>query len=278
MLCVRAARSTVARVHTARAASTATVWGNDGWRYDKGAFREWVKGSVVKNSMEERQMYAFLAASFGDCDVDKDGLINKEEFDVLLEVVAALPRRFGFAPSWRTEYGTKAKRTSAREAIFDSIDGAAGIAPRGKISMTQFVQWAQTHLAGKAPQLTRTDGDVALRHPGGYTVDEYTVFLAKAVNNPQSGAAAGFYNYLLTIFIEADEACQGKIDFDNFNKLIDVAAKTPRFFQLAPESQDEAARKAMFQAMDSTNSGFITFRKFLGFVREHVKGKIASLE
>jgi len=278
MLCARAARSTVARVQTARAASTVTVWGNDGWRYDKGAFREFVKASVVKNSLEERQMYAFLAASFGDCDVDKDGLIVKEEFDVLLEVVASLPRRFGFAPSWRAEYGTKAKRTSAREAIFDTIDGADGQAARGKISMTQFVNWAQTHLAGKAPQLTRTDGDVALRHPGGYTVDEYTVFLAKAVNNPQSGAAAGFYNYLLTIFIEADEACQGKIAFEDFTKLIDVAAKTPRFFQLAPETQDEAARKAMFKAMDSTNTGFITFRKFLGFVREHVKGKIADLE
>merc|ERR1712127_237641 len=243
-----------------------------------GAFREFVKGAAVKGSQEERQLYAFLSASFGDCDVDKDGFINKEEFDILLEVVAALPRRFGFAPSWRAEYGTKAKRTSAREGIFNSIDGAGGKAARGKISMSQFVAWAQIHVGGKAPKLTRTDGDVALRHPGGYTVDEYTVFLAKAVNNPQSGAAAGFYNYLMTIFIEADEGCVGKIGFDDFNKLIDVAAKTPRFFQLAPESQDEAARKAMFKAMDSTNSGFITFRKFLGFVREHVKGKIADLE
>jgi hypothetical protein len=261
-----------------RAASTTSVWGNDGWRYDKGAFREWVKGAVVKGSTEERQMYAFLAASFGDCDVDKDGFINKEEFDVLLEMVAALPRRFGFAPSWRTEYGTKAKRTSAREAIFDSIDGSDGHKPRGKIAMGQFVSWAQTHVVGQAPKLTATDGDVALRNPGAYTVDQYLVFLAKAVDNPQSGEAAGFYNYLLTSFIEADEGCGGKIAFDDFNKLIDVAAKTPRFFQLAPDSQDEAARKAMFKAMDSTNSGFITFRKFLGFVREHIKGKLADLE
>merc|ERR1719215_394995 len=156
MLCARAVRSTgvVAR----RAASTTSVWGNDGWRYDKGTFREWVKGAVVKGSTEERQMYAFLAASFGDCDVDKDGFINKEEFDVLLEMVAALPRRFGFAPSWRTEYGTKSRRTSAREAIFASIDGADGFKPRGKIAMGQFVK------------LTATDGDVALRNPGAYAV------------------------------------------------------------------------------------------------------------
>jgi len=119
---------------------------------------------------------------------------------------------------------------------------------------------------------------VALRNPGAYTVDQHLVFLAKAVDNPESGEAAGFYNYLLTSFIEADEGCLGKIAFDDFNKLIDIAAETPRFFQLAPDSQDEAARKAMFQAMDSTNSGFITFRKFLGFVREHIKGKLADLE
>jgi len=277
MLCVRTRAAAVANVaKNSRAASTASVWGGDTWRYDKGAFREWVKNSTVKGSAEERQMYAFLGASFGDCDVDKDGLINKEEFDILLEVVAALPRRYGFAPSWVAEYGTKEKRTSSREAMFNSIDGSDGFKPRGKIAMGQFITWAKTHIAGQAPKITDSDGDVALRHVGNYTVDQYLAFLDKAVNEPTSFQAAGFYNYLLTSFVEADEKCQGKINFEDFNKLIDVAAKTPRFFKLAPDSQDDAARKAMFAAMDSSSSGFITFRKFLGFVREHVSAKLKA--
>ena len=36
--------------------------------------------------------------SFGDVDTNKDGFINVEEFDRLLEAVAAIPRRYGLAP------------------------------------------------------------------------------------------------------------------------------------------------------------------------------------
>jgi hypothetical protein len=142
--------------------------------------------------------------------------------------------------------------------------------------MGQFITWAKKHVAGQAPKLTNTDGDVALRHVEGYTVDQYLAFLDKAVNDDKSVAASGFYNYLLTLFVEADEECQGKINYTDFTRLVDIAAKTPRFFKLAPDSQDEAARREMFQAMDSSGSGYITFRKFLHFVRNHVRAKVAE--
>jgi len=260
----------------AQLAATQRVWGKDAWRYDKGAFRQWVKASNVRHSHEERQMYAFLGASFGDCDVDKDGFLNQEEFDLLLEMVAQLPRRFGFAPSWRAEYGTKAARAAARKGIFNSIDGSGGHKARGKITMSQFIQWVKPHIAGQSPKLNQTDGDVALRHIGKYTVDEYLAFLDEAVNNPDSFQAAGFYNYLLTCFVEADEECKAVIDFSAFNKLIDVASKTPKFFELAPAEQDEEERMKLFKHMDSTNSGFITFRKFLQFTRQHTKAKLQA--
>lgn len=262
---------------SARAASTTTVWGHDVWRYEKSAFKEWVKASTVSGTKEQHQMYAFLATNFGDADVDKDGWIDDEEFDRLLESVAALPRRFGLAPSWKAEYGTAEKRKAARKAMFDAIDGADGFKPRGKIAMGQFITWAQKHVGGKAPTLDKTKGsDVALRHIEDHTKEEYLAFLDQAVNNKKSGASASFYNYLLTIFVEADEGCKGMINYDEFIKLIDIAAKTPRAFGLAPDSQDEAARKAMFAAMDSTSSGYVTFRKFLRFVRVHVREKLAS--
>lgn len=280
MLCARAFRNpslkTIAREAT-RSASTAEIWGHDSWRYDKKAFKQWVKKSSVKGTPEERQLYAYLASCFGDCDVDKDGSIDHEEFDVLLEVVAALPRRFGFAPNWRAEYGTRNARQRARMALFNSIDGANGFRPRGKFSLSQFMDWARDHIAGQSPKLKNKD-DVALRHVGDYTVDTYVSFLAKAVSNPMSAEWAGFYNYLLTSYVEADAGCEGQITFKDFNKLIDYAAKTPRYFELAPMTQDEEARKAMFEAMDPMNNGFITFRRFLHFVREHVTAKIDERE
>merc|ERR1711988_1784437 len=80
--------------------------GADAWRYDKDAFKKWVAASAVEGSIESKQMYAHFAMCFGDCDVDKTGFINASQFDRLLEITAALPRRFGLAPSWRVEYGT----------------------------------------------------------------------------------------------------------------------------------------------------------------------------
>lgn len=266
-----------ARFEAARTLTYAnSVWGGDAWRYEKQAFKEWTKKSVVPGSVESRQMYAFLAINFGDADVDKDGWIDAEEFDRLLESVAALPRRFGLAPSWKAEYGTAERRKAARTEMFNQIDGADGFKPRGKIAMGQFINWAQKHVVSKAPVIDGMKGDVAFRHIENYTKEEYLSFLDDAVNKKKSGASASFYNYLLTIFVEADEAGKGRIDYGEFVKLIDIAAKTPRAFGLAPDSQDEAARKAMFAAMDSTNSGFITFRKFLRFTREHVKEKLKA--
>jgi len=221
-------------------------------------------------------MYAYLAMSFGDVDVDKDGWIDEVEFDRLLESVAALPRRFGLAPSWIAEYGTVERRTSARKKMFEAIDGSGGFNPRGKIAMGQFIQWSKDHTCRKARTIDDLKDDVALRHIEDYTVDQYLGFLDQAVNIKKSGASASFYNHLLTTFVEADEGCKGHINYTEFIKLVDLAAASPRFFGLAPSVTNEPARKAMFEAMDSTNSGHITFRKFLRFVRTHVKGKLAE--
>merc|ERR1719420_1512915 len=201
MLCTRSSgllRST----QSVRAASS-SIWGSDSWRYDKESFKQWVVASTKDGTAEQQQMYGYLALSFGDVDIDKDGWINQEEFDKLLEKVAGLPRRFGLAPSWRAEYGSIEKRNAARKAMFDAIDGADGFKPRGKIAMGQFITWAKKHIAGKAPTLVKTTGDVSFRHIEDYTVTEYLSFLDKAVNDHTSGASASFYNYLLTLFVEA---------------------------------------------------------------------------
>jgi len=253
----------------------ASPWGGDAWRHDKNAFKSWAQTAISdSNSVEGRELYGYLAVSFGDADADKDGWINKAEFDFLLEKVAGLPRRYGMAPSWQQEYGNEAARIAARNRIFDAIDGSAGYSPRGKLAMGQFISWCNGHIFSKVKTIDA--GKVDFAHLGDYNEEEFINYLYKAVTEPSSGASSSLYNFLLTIFVEADEGCRGEINISQFDKLVSLAAAVPRHFGLAPSASDEAARKAMFAAMDHTNAGSVTFRKFLRFVRLHAKEMIEA--
>jgi len=252
----------------------ASPWGGDTWRHDKHAFKAWTQSAMQDSSSKEgRELYGFLALSFGDADADKDGWINKEEFDGLLEKVASLPRRYGMAPSWQAQFGNDVnERIEARNRIFDSIDGSGGFTPRGKLAMGQFITWCHGHIFQKVQ--TIDDAKVDFANLSDYTEDQFINYLELAVTDPTSGASTSLYNFLLTIFTEADVKCKGTVNFSEFDRLATLAAAVPRHFGLAPSGSDEATRKAMFDAMDHTNSGTVTFRKFLRFVRLHAKAKI----
>lgn len=268
-----------------RAVSTSTegqVFGEDRWRYDKGAFREWVAAAAKGQSPQKKQLYGYLALNFGDVDVDKDGWINEKQFDRLLESVAALPRRYGLAPSWQMEYGGDvARRTAARKKMFDAIESgkyAVKDSPQpGKIAMRQFILWANEHIFAKVATLDGEKHKVAFRHIENYGKEDYIATLRAAIKDGESGEGVVLYNYLLTSFVEADTECKGAITFQEFDKLVDIAAVTPRFFGLAPDGRDPAARQKMFDEMDTNKEGFVTFRKFLEFTRSHIEAKLAGI-
>merc|ERR1712124_146350 len=113
-----------------------------------------------------------MGMAFGDVDVDKDGKINAQEFDYLCEKVAAMPRRFGFAPTWEAEYGGSIeKRTAARKAMFDAVDSKQG-AVRGWIGAAQFTDWATTHIAGKIAEID-TASEVDFYHVANYSEADF---------------------------------------------------------------------------------------------------------
>merc|ERR1712107_108037 len=172
---------------------------------------------------------------------------------------------------WQVEYGgDAAKRKAGRQAMFDAIDGADGFKPRGKIAMGQFLSWSTRHIFSKVVSIQGETGRVAFRHVEDFTKEEYVAYVEEAVNKPDSIASTTLYNYLLTLFVEADIECKGKISYEQFDGLVEIAAASPRHFGLAP------AGRAMFDAMDYNKSGYVTFRKFLRFVREHAREKVTS--
>merc|ERR1712224_503452 len=113
-------------------AFSASPWGTDHWRHDKQAFKAWAKAAVQDGTTKEkRELYGFLALSFGDVDTDKDGLINAEQFDQLLAEVAALPRRYGLAP---LDVGDAVSRAVNHKILFDTLDTKNGPA-RGVLGL-----------------------------------------------------------------------------------------------------------------------------------------------
>jgi len=270
---VRASLRPAVRPSVRAFAAAPSPWGTDHWRHDKKAFIEWCKGaSAAGVSKEKREFYGFCALAFGDVDTDKDGFINLEQFDRLLEKVAAVPRRYGLAPLSTEDYVARLVR---HKDIFDAVDTKDGPA-RNVIGLDQFTEWAFEHVAVKVGQIPAKD--VGLYHVEDYTEAEYIGFVERAVNNPGSYEHASFYNFILNCFVEADVECKGRITYDQFHALLSRAATVPRQFGLAPDDVDEAVRKQMFAAMELKRggkpTGYVTARKFWEWTVDHTAKKI----
>lgn len=274
-----AAPRTVARRQLGQVAArsfASSPWGGDAWRHDKTAFKNLITNAARSaDAPARRELYGYLSISFGDVDADKDGYINADEFDTLLEKVAGLPRRYGLAPTWTQEFGGDvAKRTASRRAIFDQLDTASGLPARNKLGLAQFVNWAYDHIFMKEKTIDHKKVDPA--NLGSSTEAEFVAYMDECVNKHGSGASTTFYNFLLTTFVEADTSNTGKISEADFDKLIEQAAKAPRFFGLAPQNSSKEERKAIFDIMDDNKTGHVTFRKFLKWTMKHVRGKVAD--
>jgi len=248
----------------------ASPWGTDGWRHSKAAFKEWANKAVSPSiTREKREFYGFCALAFGDVDTDKDGFINFEQFDRLLEKVAAVPRRFGLAP---VSMGSPLERQMAHKQVFDELDSRHGPA-RGVLGLDQFVEWAFEHVISKVGKVPAKD--VGLYQVQDYSEDEYLDFVKRAVNNPGSYEHASFYNFVLNCFVEADAQCEGRIKYDQFDKLLSRSASVPRHFGLAPMQSSAETRKKMFDDLElirgGTHTGYVTARTFWEWTTAHVK-------
>jgi Ca2+-binding EF-hand superfamily protein len=273
MLTIASRSRLAATVPPAARAFAASPWGTDHWRHDKQEFIQWARrASKEEKSRERREFYAFCSISFGDVDTDKDGFINYRQFDRLLESVAATPRRFGLAPQSTLNYED---RLAQHKALFDRLDTAGGPA-RGVIAMDQFVDWAFEHVIGKVDSIP--EKDVALLHVENYTEKEYLDFIEIAVNDKTSYNRSTFYNFMLNLFVEADESCSGRVNRAQFDALLTRAAHVPRHFGLAPPEVDKATRDKMFDSMElrrgDQRTGYVTFRKFYEWSIDHIAEKI----
>jgi len=265
-------------VKTAFVESSESPWGGGcPWQSDKTAFKQFCKNAIENpNGKDRKELYGFLAECFLDSDADRDGLVSHDEFDFLVEKSAALPRRFGMAPSWVEYYGDLAHRKQARHQMFLQIDKLN----RGFIGLEEWVQFAVTHITEKVRTMKTQTLDFA--HLAGVGGDQFVAFCELAVNDAHSEEYKSLYEHLFKVFVESDVEEAGIVHWQNFERLIEDAAKAPRDAGLAPstaeayttEAQKLAARKAEWDAIEVRGTGGITFEEFLQWALKHIAEKV----
>jgi len=263
-----------------RLSQASSPWGRALWRVDRTEFIAFCKAAAADTpSQSKREWNGFLALAFADADKSKTGKLTVAEFDELCENVASLPRRFGLAPSWEQEYGgSMEKRLASRKKMFDAIDTLHGPA-RGWIGPAMFINWATSHVAGKVAgnieARSATGKMVDLYHIADYDKDDFLKAMKIAMADKTSPEYARFYEFLLTIFVEEDHDCRGVVSFEAFECLVARAAMVPRNFGLAPKETSTEKLKELYDSMEDTRMGGVTFRKFLQWSVEHLSKKIA---
>jgi len=231
------------------------------------------RASTVPGSDEHIEMQRFLVRCFTNSDTDFDGMVTFDEFDRMVDLAAAMPRKHGLAPTNDQSYKSDAERVKARKALFDRIDEQK----LGFITLEAWIKYAMSHMlekVGKQKEHVLVNG----------TKEEFVAFIKKAVvkTNPEHRE---LYFYLLKVFQAADTNHDGGVSASEFDNMIETAAEMPRRHGLAPKSSEmfktEAARReardAQFKIMDTNHDGSISFDEWFNYSLEHIVEKIAKL-
>ena len=115
----------------------------------KEEFIDFMQKAVDKSTPEYEELYFFLLKCFAEADKDRNGSVQPEEFDAMIEIAAAAPRRFGLAPSSSAMFKTDAERLAKRKEYFDNMDTNGD----NSISFDEWLDYAFTHIVGKVAQM-----------------------------------------------------------------------------------------------------------------------------
>jgi Ca2+-binding EF-hand superfamily protein len=256
----------------------------------KPRFIEFLQKAVKsKETPEFKQLYLFLLKCFTDADNNFDGRVGFQDFDMLIEAAASLPKRFGYAPSTPELYATDWDRLKSRMALFKSlgpkkapkIDHSSLEAEYEYISFDMWLNYAITHITEKAKLLKDVDPTSKMDRTAG----DFQQFIINACTSRSTTEYKEFYHFVLMCFTEADTDLDGLIDFESFFKLIDIAAAAPRRFGFAPpaseiyqsEHQQREARAEIFAQIDVNKTGYIDFDSWLHYIYTHICEKTAPM-
>jgi len=281
--------------HIAGKVDTAPVGDPSNMRSGKEEFLRFITClSASRASGEYKQFYSFLLECFSESDEDRDGKVSFAEFDNMVEKAGAIPRMYGLAPLTTEMFATTEERITARRKHFEAMDTTG----QGFISFEQWLDFTYAHVCKKTDELqkkaTSAGGVQSDTHESVREVyqdefetmgrSQFIAFCSKATSDSTSSEAEKLYQFLLKCFSMADNDFDGKVDLEEFDMMVELAAKDVRRLGLAPthkqtykNSEDRRlARKKLFDQVDAEKSGFIRFEQWLDYTLKHITGKVAT--
>lgn len=228
-----------------------------------------------RKSNEFVELYDFLLQSFIRSDANLDGMVSLDEFDALVDIAAALPRKFGYAPTNESLYPKPEDRKAARAKLFATMDSNGD----GHISFEEWLAFSLEHIGKKVEGLPK---DILA---GGSTKEEFIAFIKKAVDKSTPEYRELFY-FLLKCFVDADKDRDGAVQPEEFDDMIEIAAAAPRRHGLAPTTSElfktdearRAKRKEYMEKMDTNHDGNISLDEWVKYAYDHIVGKAATLK
>eukprot|EP00928_Gymnodinium_smaydae_P059349 TRINITY_DN4264_c0_g2_i1.p1 TRINITY_DN4264_c0_g2~~TRINITY_DN4264_c0_g2_i1.p1 ORF type:complete len:420 (-),score=70.95 TRINITY_DN4264_c0_g2_i1:87-1346(-) len=248
------------------------------------------KATSSRDSQEFHELYTFLLKCFTDADTNFDGRIGMKEFEHLIESAACLPRKFGYAPSAVEVYATQWDQVAARLSLFKSMhpkkgmisSAAGGQSEFEYITFSMWLDWSICHIEGKVSLLSPVNSLSRLES----SKQDLEEFMKLACQSRKTLEYKELYHFLLKCFADADSNFDGLIDFENYVKLIDIAARAPRYFGLTiPDMQvftnEKDKRddlKRVFESLDVAGSGYLDFDTWLEYTYARICEKTRELD
>merc|ERR1719146_90510 len=272
-----------------------------------------VNVSKSRHCPEFKELYHFLKRCFDTADRKSVGLITALEFDEMVELAGAAPRKFGFAPPTAQTYANDEARVKARTKMFGDIAAKNIRGFKDKIAFNAWLEWAYAHICEKA---TRLDPSLSCKAPAvdnlreaifgsakhrtklssimrGITVAHATEnrgtfvkFIKKATASKESAEYAELRYYLMDCFVECDTDFDGLIKDDTFDDMVERAGALPRKWGFAPTTaemfssaeQQAAFRKKVFKEINKSGTGKIPFDEWMDWSYSHICRKGQELQ
>ena len=174
------------------------------------------KASTDRKGDAHAEVYHCLLEMFMDADSNKDGLVSRASFSILIDMAESIPRKYGYAPIDSEMYRTEVEKEEARKRMFDSMD----LKSTGVITFDDWYKFSMEHIIAKTASIAA--------HPILDGNEELFKQFLKAAITTGSEVNIELYWFLVELFTEHDTGKDGVVMFADFPTMRDRMLETPK--------------------------------------------------